>query len=244
VAYPFVYRKIVKDQPTQGRIFAGAFAASIVGLQLGALAVVVQTVISGVSALPFDSFLLLMQPIHLAIGVIEGIATFAVILFIWKARPEVLAHNGAFGSMKEVNLTRVLIGLLAVTVLTAGALSWFASTDPDGLEWAFLRSSGREEPPDGKSDLHVALADLQEKTAFLPDYALDEAERPGGPEKASEDSATVENASGEDDDSTNGDAWPAVRGETSLAGIVGGALCLLLAGLIGLGLKMFRGRLD
>ncbi|MHC4944843.1 MAG: energy-coupling factor ABC transporter permease [Planctomycetota bacterium] len=205
VAYPFVYKKIVGEHHTQGRILAGSFAAAIVGLQLGALAVVIQTVLSSVSALPFDSFLLLMQPIHLAIGVIEGLATTGVILFVWKARPEVLANSVNPGSMGDVRLGRLLIGLLVVTVITGGALSWFASTNPDGLEWA-VQNAGAEE---------IAAKDAQDDTA-------------------------VEEAMDQPDE----DAWPLVRGETSLAGIVGGALCLLLAGALGVFLKMYRGRIE
>ena len=68
VAYPLVYRKIVGDGPDlrAGRVFPGALLAAVVGLQLGALAVVLETTASGVSDLPFSTFLLLMQPIHLA----------------------------------------------------------------------------------------------------------------------------------------------------------------------------------
>jgi cobalt/nickel transport system permease protein len=205
VAYPFVYKKIVGEQHSQGRILAGSFAAAIVGLQLGALAVVIQTVLSGVSALPFDSFLLLMQPIHLAIGVIEGIATTGVILFVWKARPEVLANSVNPGSMGDVKLGRILLGFLVVTVIFGGALSWFASTNPDGLEWAVQKATGEEMAADTAHD----------------DTAVEEAS-----------------------DQPDADAWPLVRGETSLAGIVGGALCLLLAGALGVFLKMFRGRIE
>lgn len=42
---------------------------------------------SGRTELPFTHFLLLMQPIYLAIGIVEGLATAAVIIFIWQARP-------------------------------------------------------------------------------------------------------------------------------------------------------------
>ena len=43
---------------------------------------------SGISELPFAAFVLLMQPIHLAIGIVEGLVTAAVLAFVWKARPE------------------------------------------------------------------------------------------------------------------------------------------------------------
>ena len=57
VAYPFIYRTIVGERPTPGRLFAGATLAGIVGLQLGAFSVVLETVFSGISELPFMTFI-------------------------------------------------------------------------------------------------------------------------------------------------------------------------------------------
>ena len=71
-------------------ILTGSLVAAIVGLQLGAFGVVLETTLSGVSQLPFATFALLMQPIHLAIGIVEGVVTAAVVTFVWQARPEVL----------------------------------------------------------------------------------------------------------------------------------------------------------
>ena len=64
--------------------------ASVLGLQLGSLAVVLDTTLSGISALPFNTFVWLMQPIHLAIGLVEGVVTAAVVTFIYSTRPELL----------------------------------------------------------------------------------------------------------------------------------------------------------
>ena len=94
IAYPFIYRRIAGQGSTQRRILAGAIAASILGLQMGAFGVVLETLFSGVSELPFATFLFLMQPIHLAIGIVEGLVTAAVVTFIWKARPEILNMAG------------------------------------------------------------------------------------------------------------------------------------------------------
>ena len=58
IAYPFIYKKIAGEQPTQQRILAGAMAASILGLQMGAFGVVLETLFSGISELPFNTFVL------------------------------------------------------------------------------------------------------------------------------------------------------------------------------------------
>ena len=138
VAYPLVYRKIVGDGPElrAGRVFTGALLAAVVGLQLGALAVVLETTASGVSDLPFSTFLLLMQPIHLFIGIAEGLVTAVVVLFVYRAQPELLARTAARRSLRGLRLWPVVLAL-AVAALVAGAgLARLASTRPDGLEWS------------------------------------------------------------------------------------------------------------
>ncbi len=138
VAYPLVYRKIVGDGPDlrAGRVFPGALLAAVVGLQLGAFAVVLETTTSGVSDLPFSTFLLLMQPIHLFIGIAEGLVTAVVVLFVYRAQPELLARTAARRSLRGLRLWPVVVAL-AVAALVAGAgLARLASTRPDGLEWS------------------------------------------------------------------------------------------------------------
>jgi len=100
-------------------------------------------------------------------------------------------------------------------------VSWFASTQPDGLEWSMARTSGTEKLAAPSDGLHALAASLQDKVAFLPDYAFSASE-PSGAADASKP------------------GWPAVDAGTTLAGVVGAALTLLLAGLIGLGLRRLR----
>lgn len=207
IAYPLVYKKIVGSRPTPGRLLAGSLTAAVIGLQLGALGVVTETTLSGISELPFSSFALLMQPIHLAIGIVEGLVTTGVISFIRQARPEILEKAAADQPLGRLPMKPVLVGLALATVLTGGLLSWYASTHPDGLEWSMFKVSGHEEleVPDGA--MHHRLEGLQQKTAFLPDYGFRD---------------TADNESG--------------RLGTSVAGLVGGLLVLLLG--IGIGLLL------
>jgi cobalt/nickel transport system permease protein len=221
LAYPLIYKKIVGDRTTQGRILLGALAAALVSVELGAFSVVLETLWSGITELPFSTFVFLMLPIHLAIGVVEGLITAAVVTFVWKARPEILEMAPATAAARR-SFKPVILGLVALAVFTGGLLSWFASTHPDGLEWSIHRVTGQEELPAPKAGAHGVLAALQEKLAFLPDYDF---KPPPGAREAKKESS-----------------WPEVSPGKSLAGVLGGAITLLLAGAIGFGLKKFAAR--
>ncbi len=170
IAYPLLFKPLAGDCRKKGRIVAASLAAAIVGLQLGSAAVVVQTVLSGVTDLPAIPFLLVMQPIHLAIGVIEGMATAAVVLFIWKQRPEVL--DASAPGRGEGSFARVLFALAVSAVLVAGGLSWFASQQPDGLEWSIAAVADSEKVPLPPEDHRTALVEGGAGTAGLVGSAL------------------------------------------------------------------------
>ena len=217
IAYPLVYKTIAGSRPGEKRLFAAAVISAVVALQLGAFSVVIQTVASGVSELPFGTFFLVMQPIHLAIGLVEGLATLAVVAFVWKARPAILNAAADPAPVGSPFPRKLLIGLLAATVVTGGILSWFASTNPDGLEWSIFKAAGTEELEAPQQGVHAAMDKIQQKTALLPDYGLKS--EAAGPAVADHNAGTV------------------VDTGKTIAGLVGGTLTLLLAGLIGLILK-------
>lgn len=209
VAYPLLYRPIAGDGTSPWKVAAGAVVAAVVGLQLGALGVVLQTVASGISSLPFSTFLLLMLPIHLAIGLVEGLATVAIVLFIGRSRPDLL--DSGRGTPSSRATLRPLLGALGLAaIVTAGVLSWFASTQPDGLEWSIERAAGGAGFAAPAEGVHGLLARVQESLSFLPDYGLPKAAEAAEAEAAEEA------------------AWPAIDGGTSLAGLVGGAVTLVL----------------
>jgi len=210
IAYPLFYRPIAGQARMGGRAWSAAVVAGVVGLQLGAFGVVVESKLSGIAELPFNTFVLIMQPIHLAIGIVEGLATAAVVAFIARARPEALevsaevdrdlrarsahpcpphAPDAARRSASTLgnqarSLRPVLIGLLVAALILGGVVSWFASTHPDGLEWSIAKVTGKEVSPS--------------------------------------------------------EPWPAVNVGTSVSGIAGGFLTLALAILIGVGLKTHK----
>ncbi|MDP2004155.1 MAG: energy-coupling factor ABC transporter permease [Rubrivivax sp.] len=214
LSWALVYRPLAATVATavpRFRVTLAAVLAAVVGLQLGALAVVLQTVGSGIASLPLQSFMLMMLPIHLPIGLVEGFATAALVLFIRRAQPELLpalAPSVAPAASFRRTRRRLLGALAGATVLTGGLLSWFASAAPDGLEWAVERVAGARPPLAAQAGLHGRLGEVQAWTSVLPDYRL--------PEPLAPADAAVEAA------------WPAVEPGTSLAGLVGGGVTLLL----------------
>lgn len=224
VGYPLIYRVLSKGEHGTPRAWMAAIAASVVGLQCGAFGVVLETTASGISALPFRTFLLMMLPIHLAIGVVEGLATAAVVSFVARTRPEALQAEPSDGA--SASLRPVLIGLAITAVVLGGVASWFASTHPDGLEWAMAKVTGKAELEGPGVGIHERLAKVQEKTAFLPGYGFKPA------------TATMEAAaSSEHAAAPEPEPWPAVNAGTSISGLVGGAMTLALACLAGFALK-------
>ncbi len=218
VAYP-LFKRIVGDTWTTGRVIGGSIVGAEVGLLLGAFSVVLQTVFSGISSLPFSFFVAAMMPIHFAIGLIEGLVTSAVVLFVRQAQPEMLARTAERRPLAGLNLRTVLIGLAIAATLSGVAFAWFASTNPDGLEWSIAKVTGSEEFASSTSAaVHDALASIQERTAFLPDYGFRQA---AAPEEGAE----------------GGTQWPAVSAGTSTAGVIGALITMGVALAIGLALN-------
>ena len=209
VAYPFIYRPLAGKHPGAGRITLACVTAAVIGLQMGAFTVVLETTASGISALPFAQFVELMLPIHLAIGAVEGLATAAVVIFISKVQPSLLRPADLeTGTVKKASWT--VLGIFAVAALLCGAaLSWFASAYPDGLEWSVAGVTGSEETRLAEpSPLHRNLETVQEATAIMPDYAF--------PADDGANTAETEAASS------------IVNPETSMAGVLGSVMIAAL----------------
>ncbi|HYQ48004.1 MAG TPA: energy-coupling factor ABC transporter permease [Thermodesulfovibrionales bacterium] len=221
IAYPLIYRPLIKSGSAPKRIVMASVISAAAGLQLGAFSVVLQTLMSGQSDLPFGAFTLMMQPLHLAIGLVEGFVTAGVINFVRAARPEILESTFSARPLASgISIRRIVAGLLIAAVITGGVLSWFASANPDGLEWSIRKVFGKTELPEQRHGIAPTLKSVQKKTAFLPDYGF---KKPEG--------------TGED---KGGTSRPAVDPGTSASGIVGAGLVLAALMVIGAVIKTLR----
>lgn len=211
VGYFLIYRPLMRGNLSAGKARLRLTLASVLGcvatLQLGAFSVVLETTLSGITALPLGAFAVLMQPIHLAIGLVEGLITASVLLFVYQTRPELLQDAAGSGAKNRCSRKAALAILAAAALVIGGGLSLLASSSPDGLEWSlfgneeagYSANMGLDEEQYGtQSAAAEKAAAVQEKTSFLPDYGF------------------------ADSDSAAG---------TSVSGLVG---CVIVAGLAGL----------
>ena len=214
IIYPLIFRPMMKWAARGGsgqrllssRMTAAAIISAVLGLQLGAFCVVLETTASGVTSLPFSTFVLLMQPIHLAIGIVEGVITAAVFAYVNSSRPEIL--RSAIGEEQSAgagraSMKKTVCVLAVLAVLVGGGLSLFASAYPDGLEWSMEKVAGTAEL-EANDSAHSAAKAVQDKTSILPDY-----------------------------DFAEGTADGAHISGTSVSGIAGAAMTCVLAGAAG-----------
>ena len=178
VGYTLIWRPIMQSHwfgegkaAGRARIIAASILGCVITLQLGA-------------------FVALMQPIHLAIGLIEGLITAAVLLFVYESRPELLRDVvPAEGESAKRSLKGVVAVLAVVALVVGGGLSLLASSNPDGLEWAlfgnaeegYSENMGLDEESFGvESGAADKAGAIQEATSFLPDYAFADNDTPVG----------------------------------------------------------------
>lgn len=206
-----IWRPMMKRGASRGRIVAASIIGCVVTLQLGSFSVALQTLVSGITALPFSTFVGFMQPIHLAIGTIEGLITASVLLFVHEARPELLWGVQEVGDSRgRLSYRATAVAIVAAAAIAGGLISLYASEHPDGLEWSVERvTAGTEIEPESESAIYASMEELQSRTALLPDYGF--------------------KSDADDEGSAAG---------TSLSGIVGGAavivLCVALCKIFGL----------
>ncbi|MDO4466066.1 MAG: energy-coupling factor ABC transporter permease [Bacillota bacterium] len=166
--YPLIFKPIIKKGFTKKNVFLASILSCVIGLQLGAFGVVLETSLSQITSLPFQTFVLLMQPIHLAIGLIEGFITALVLVYVQSVSPQII-ESSINSSYIGIPIKKVVVTLLVFTVITGGGLSLIASSFPDGLEWSIEKVTGSADL-ESQEDLHQQVGAIQEQTSFMPDY--------------------------------------------------------------------------
>lgn len=167
-----IWKPMMKRGLSKAKIILASVLGCVLTLQMGAFSVAVETMKSGITELPFGVFVATMQPIHLAIGLVEGMITAAVLVFIYEARPELLYENEKTDQrVGKLTLRSTLVILSVAVLLIGGGLSLKASSYPDGLEWSMEKVAGTTEL-EAEGDIYDTASQAQETMALLPDYAF------------------------------------------------------------------------
>ena len=152
-----LWKAMMQRGISKRKIVVASLLGCVLTLQMGALSVSVETLASGITELPFTAFLLAMQPIHLAIGLVEGAITAAVLVFLQQARPALLWQAQTIDEARQPLTLRRTLGIVAV----AAAITGSTELDASGPVQAFF-------------------ARIQSLTALLPDYNLTGSESAAG----------------------------------------------------------------
>jgi cobalt/nickel transport system permease protein len=132
VAYPLLYVPLSKRVSRRGGLLALSVITCSVSALLGALGVVADVSLSGIASLPPLTFVSFMLPIHLVIGIMEGIITHLVVSFVRRSRPSLVAESDG----QKVGRGGVMVAFAMATLLLLVVALLFSSSEPDGLEWS------------------------------------------------------------------------------------------------------------
>ena len=164
VAYPLIFKPLYRADCSTLKLFSASILANIAAFLMGAIAVTLETTLSGVSALPLGRMLLFMLPIHFVIGICEGVATALVILFVRRRDPELFLHD-----QRQTSPRRTIEAFAIAAFIIAASFTLVASSAPDGLEWS-IENVLQGELPSPTSELHTSAELILQKTAIIPDY--------------------------------------------------------------------------
>lgn len=170
IGYP-IFKALTRTEQSTKKIFIASLVSVIVSVELGAISVVLQTKLSGVTELPFSTFLILMISIHLPISIVEGIITAGIVNYIRILRPDIIMGLKIEEPPKH-SIKRVLVTFGIFSIIISGIISLYASANPDGLEWSIEKIYGTPEIPKKPNPITDRLSSFQESTSFMPDYSL------------------------------------------------------------------------
>ena len=153
-------------------MYLATVIASTVALVVGAMLVTIQVRLSGVLLVPTATFLMTMVGVHTVIGIIEGLITTAVLLYLKDLRPQIMVD-----SIEPVGPPRRLLyaTVLAASLVIGAGLSLLASDKPDGLEWSYsTRPDQSEFKPmvSNENSTVEAVEEFQSRYSPLPDYSI------------------------------------------------------------------------
>ncbi|MFG1941628.1 energy-coupling factor ABC transporter permease [Nonomuraea sp. NPDC048826] len=149
-----VFRLITRVVPGRGGVTAASFVAALVSVPASALVFTLLFWLGGTAPVEIGTVAAAMTGVHVLIGIGEGLITALTVSAVLAVRPDLvygarelarpLILRGADGTTTVTQEAPerapartgrpFVLGGIAVSLLLAGIVSFFASPDPDGLE--------------------------------------------------------------------------------------------------------------
>ncbi|NUP61842.1 MAG: cobalt ABC transporter permease [Nonomuraea sp.] len=149
-----VFRLVTGLARGRGGVTAGAFLGALISVPAAALAFTLLFWIGGTAPIEVSAVAAAMGGVHVLIGIGEAVITAATVTAVLAVRPDLvygarklakpLVLKGAGGTTTTVGeeapagrpgaLRPFLLGGVGLTLVLAGVVSFFAASDPDGLE--------------------------------------------------------------------------------------------------------------
>ena len=154
-------------ETTRARLYLASVLAALASILAGAILVPLEVAASGICRVPLAVFLGTMAGIHVLIGTVEGVLTFAVLAALARMRPDLLP--GAPPAPAGLPVRAVAASVALAALLVAGFLSLAASGAPDGLDATLEHTKAVDT---GAPNPAAEAADRAGGTiALLPDYS-------------------------------------------------------------------------
>ncbi len=118
-----LFRVLAGPIPTLRRLYIAIFFASLISMVAGAALVPFQVWFSDILTVPLTKFLALMVGLHILVGLGEALITFAVIVFVSRVRPQAFDLPIADAVYRQGVLSyRAIAGSLLVVALLLGGV--------------------------------------------------------------------------------------------------------------------------
>jgi cobalt/nickel transport system permease protein len=157
----YIYTAIAGKNNNEKNVYIASVSACVISLTVSAMLIPIEAGLSGVLAIPAGTFIMAMAGIYFLVGIVEGLLTAGVVVYLGKMRPGVFGQDVSCCRKAKGSFYSVCI--IGVIVIAAFGTK-LASEKPDGLEWS------SKEIVSNESKAVAMIETLQSKHAPLPDY--------------------------------------------------------------------------
>ncbi len=160
-----IFQLVTRVARNRASVIAGSFVAALISVPIAALTFAVLFVLGGTAPIETGAVFAAMGGVHVLVGIGEGLITAVTVSSVLAVRPD-LVYGARFLTKPLVLKTATgeqvveparpepakplrpfLLGSVAVALVLAGVVSFFASSSPDGLERVAEDEGSSARPP-------------------------------------------------------------------------------------------------